>query len=121
MLTCIRRANLDAFWSQAPRTMSANLQQLIHNYNFSMQMSHLSNPLFALGNPSLEDSVGMYVALMTLHASLRPGKYVEHLQYVTTQKTPTCYTHIHNASSAYSIQTLYSRDERKVHISMCLT
>lgn len=69
----------------------------------------------------MEDRVGMGVALMTFHSSLRKGRYAETLQFDTMRKTPTWYGHMHHGGSAYNTETLYAQDERRVRSSTCLT
>jgi hypothetical protein len=75
MLTCIRRANLDVMWARASSTVRANLGRIRLDYDAARHVFSLYKPLPSLGWDELEDRVGMGVAIMTLHSSLRPGRY----------------------------------------------
>lgn len=116
-LTCIRRANLDALWARAPSTVKANYLRLKLDYTASVDLFSISDPLPRMGWGKLEDRVGMGIAIVTLHSSLRPGKYCRHLQYDSMRKTPTWYGHVHRGGTEYSRLTLFAQDERKVKTS----
>ena len=120
-LTCVRRANLDAMWARATSTVRANLGRIRLDYRSARQVFSIYEPLPLLGWEKLEDRVGMGVAIMTLHSSLRPGKYCRHLQFDSMRKTPTWYGHLHRGGTEYSRLTLFAQDERKVKTSTCPT
>ena len=63
----------------------------------------------------------MAVALVMLNASLRPGQYADHLQYDSMRKTPTWFRNVHEAGAGYSVDTIYAQDEKKVHVTTCVT
>jgi hypothetical protein len=69
MLTAIRRVSLDVMWAQEPGTVAGNWATARADY--SMVSKHLSleagTLLPRLGNPKLEDQMGMAVALMEMH------------------------------------------------------
>lgn len=116
-ITCIRRASLDAMWARAPSTVRANLNRIRLDYSASVELFSIHDPMPNLGWERLEDRVGMGIAIVTLHSSLRPGKYCRHLQYDSMRKTPTWYGHVHRGGAAYSRLTLFAQDERKVKTS----
>ena len=120
-LLCIRRANLDVCGSRAPRTVKANLNRIVADYQSAQFAFGLTNYLPQLGWPVVEDRVGMAIALVTLNASLRPGKYARHLQYDTMRKTPTWYRNAYTAGVGYCADTLYAQDEKRVHATSCPT
>lgn len=120
-LMCIRRANLDACWSRATRTVRANLNRVVADTRSAEFSLELYDYLPHLGWPEIEDRVGMAIALVTLNASLRPGKYANHLQYDSMRKTPTWFGSAHSAGTAYMVDTLYAQDEKKVHATSCVT
>ncbi|KAL7530941.1 hypothetical protein ACHAXR_005111 [Thalassiosira sp. AJA248-18] len=66
---CIRRVNLDTMWSRETNTVSSNLSRLQQDYRKSM----------LLGHDNVRGRAGMKCALLTLNASLRAGKYADHL------------------------------------------
>ena len=53
--------------------------------------------------------------LITINASLRPGKYTDHLQPDSARKTRSWFNNAHMAGSSYLTETLYSKDEKKLH------
>jgi hypothetical protein len=57
------------------------------------------NFLPVLGNPSLEDRVGMRVALATLSSSLRKGKHTRNVQFGTVRQPRSWYTNIFDAAA----------------------
>jgi hypothetical protein len=67
-------------WSRAATTVKNNLGRLQQDYYAAMSLFDLRQPLPLLGSPRVVDRVGMTVALIMLKASLRPGKYEDHLQ-----------------------------------------
>ena len=115
LLVSIRRANLDAFWARASSTVAVNLSRLRLDYRSGMVMYDLKDPLPHLGNEVVEDRLGMNAALFTLNASLRPGKYADHLQPDSSRKTRTWYNNAHMAGKGYHTGTLYAKDEKKLH------
>ena len=120
-LLCIRRVSLDVCGSRSPRTVRANLNRLVTYFQSADFSFGLPNYLPQLGWPVVEDRVGMVIALVTLNASLRPGKYANHLQYDTMRKTPTWYRNVHTAGIGYNVDTLYAQDEKRVHATSCVT
>ena len=79
-LMCIRRASLDAMWSREASTVSGNLNRLRRDYDDTKASLSIAEPLPVLGRDDVSDRVGMGVAVSTLNASLRKGKYAGHLQ-----------------------------------------
>uniref|UniRef100_A0A7S2LX02 Uncharacterized protein n=1 Tax=Skeletonema marinoi TaxID=267567 RepID=A0A7S2LX02_9STRA len=77
-------------------------------------------PLFPkMGNPRMEDKVGMGVALVTSHASLRPGKnaWPWHLQWDSMRKTPTWANHAYKAIMGDEGGSIFSSDNKKMYLS----
>jgi len=63
----------------------------------------------------------MGIAIITLHASLRPGLYARHLQYQDMRQTPTWFAHLDSSGSHYTTESVYAKDEKKLHVSTCPT
>jgi hypothetical protein len=74
-LTCIRRAILDALWARRPSTVALNRRRMWLDYSQAMHTFDLPTFMPSMGSLEVRDRVGMGVALVTLHASLRPGLY----------------------------------------------
>ena len=116
-LMAIRRANLDAMWGREPDTVKGNLNRLIRDHGDTVKWVSLLRPLPLLGNPKLDDRVGMAPALMTLVASLRKGKYGDSLQWDSMRKTQTWYGNAYDAGTAYVDESVLGREDKKQFIS----
>ena len=68
-----------------------------------------------MGNPKLRDRVGMSMAIITLHSSLRRGKYTDTLQWDTMRQTPTWYTHAYEAFTGGGEESIFSADSKKMY------
>jgi len=51
------------------------------DYKDSLEVFDIVDPLPPFGTDEVVDRVGMGIAIIILHASLRPGMYARHLQY----------------------------------------
>ena len=120
-LICICRANLDAMWSRETSTVTGNLNRMRPDYHDAIPFLPIKDPLPTLGHDEIEDRVGMGVAIMTLNASLRKGKFADHLQWDTMRKIPTWYTNIYEAGENYGESAIYSAQDKKVYESSCPT
>jgi hypothetical protein len=98
-LTAIRRVLLDVMWARKPNTVASNWSRA--KRDFDMALNHLSLDhciiLLVLRNPTVEDRVGLGVALTTVLASLRPGKNAAMVQFDTIRKTQTWYSNAYDA------------------------
>jgi hypothetical protein len=114
-LTAIRRVLLDVMWAREPDTVASNWSRL--KRDFDMAVGNLSlnyrTILPVLGNPRVEDRVGLGVALMTVLALLRPGKNTANVQFDTIQKTQTWYANAYNAGENFSCETVIGLDQKK--------
>lgn len=114
-LTGIRQANLDVMWARASSTVATNLSRQRKDYSSAMARYPLRQPLPLLGFEEVEDKVGMTAALITLNASLRQGKYADHLQPDSARKTRSWYNNAHMSGASYLTNTMYAKDEKKLH------
>lgn len=73
LLACIRRVNLDAFWSREKRTVEGNFSAMKRAFAKS-EMLGLTGGYPAPGPFPFEDICGYEVALQMLLASKKPGK-----------------------------------------------
>jgi hypothetical protein len=120
-LLCIRQANLDVMWSREASTVESNIRRLLLDYNMASRVLSVRHPLPALGNPTIEDRVGMGMALYTLQASLQRGRYSNHLQWDSMRKTPTWYSNAYGASLGYNAGSVMAQDQRKLFSTECPT
>ena len=121
LLTCIRRANLDAMWSRETSTVTANLGRMRRDYHDAVPFMPLVGLIPSQGTHKVEDRVGMGIAVASLNASLRKGKYTDHLQWDSMRKTPTWYTNLWEAGSNYQGSAIFSNQDKKVYESNCPT
>jgi hypothetical protein len=116
-LTAIRRVSLDVMWAREPATVAGNWARA--RADFNMVSNHLSletgTLLPRLGNPKLEDRVGMAVALATVCTSLRAGRNTS--QVDTMRRTQTWYGNAHDAGTGYTCQTVVGLDQKKQYLS----
>jgi hypothetical protein len=119
LLTAIRRANLDACWARAAKTVKDNLSRHVRDYNDAVNVFGFrgENFLPRMGWPVLEDRVGMALAVQALHVSRRPGKYDTTIQYATVRKTHSWFTNAYMAGREYTAAALFARDEKRVHVT----
>ena len=110
-----RRANLDAFWSREPGTVSGNKNRAQLDLAEVKRKLGLRGLLPKYGESALGDWQGMGPAVMTLMASLRPGRYRDNLQYYSTRKTQTAYNNLYEASGRAPVGAVLGRADRKMH------
>jgi hypothetical protein len=91
------------------------------DYSEAAKTFDLPTLMPSMGSPVVKDRVGMGIAIVTLQASLRPGLYARHLQYQAMRKTPTWFANAYHAGTAYQSNSLYAKDDRKLHATSCPT
>jgi hypothetical protein len=91
------------------------------DYKESLEVFDIVDPLPSFRTDKVVDWVGMGIAITTLHASLRPGLYARHLQYQGMRRTPTWFAHLYSSGSHYTTESVYAKDEKKLHVSTCPT
>jgi hypothetical protein len=95
---CIRRINLDAFWSSATATVNGNKDKLVLGLCLS-RLVGLDGPYIHEGPLPDFDHCGYEVAIQMLNYSKRPGKHSKtHLQFETIRKLRTSYSNQVRAS-----------------------
>ena len=98
----IRRANLDACWAREASTVKSNLNRVRADYQYTCQLFSVGDDFLpCMGNPVLEDRLGMRVALATLGASLRKGIHTRNVQFETVRGTRTWYGNVYDAGAEY--------------------
>ncbi len=92
LLGCIRRINLDAFWSSATSTVHGNRDKLAMGIKPSSLVG-LEGPYTHQGPLPGHDHCGYEVAIQMLLYSKRSGNHCKtHLQYETIRKLRTVYS-----------------------------
>lgn len=91
-LSCIRRINLDAFWSRARSTVEANAAKVREGLRISRRLG-LAGPYLDPGPLPAHDHCGYEVALQIVVSSLESGRYaVGHKQWDTIRKFRSSYS-----------------------------
>jgi hypothetical protein len=98
LLGCIRRMNLDAFWSRSSDTISGHRGKLEHSLKLS-KLVGLKGPYQHDGPMPSYDHCGYEVAIQMLLNSKNPGKYSkDYCQWDTIRKVRTAYANQVRAS-----------------------
>jgi hypothetical protein len=112
LLSCIRRINLDSFWSRASSTVAGNRDRVKAFLNFS-SMVGLQGPFVHEGSMPSGDTFGYEVEIVTVLASRRSGKHsVDYTQWDTVRKYRTSYTNHHRASPQANQNALTLGDDK---------
>lgn len=91
-LACIRRINLDAFWSRARSTVEANASKVREGLKNSRKIG-LDGPYLDPGPLPSHDHCGYEVAIQMVLSSLDAGRYADsHKQWDTIRKLRSCYS-----------------------------
>jgi hypothetical protein len=118
-LVAIRRVLLDVMWAREPDTVAGNWARSRRDYVTAV--SHLSlrteSLLPALGNPTVNDRLGLGVAILTVVTSLRAGQNSSTIQYDTMRKTQTWYGNAFDAGREYACDTVVGLDQKKQYLS----
>jgi hypothetical protein len=102
LLACIRRANLDAFWSRATSTVIANGDRTRAALELSSSIG-IEGPYEVEGTLPLFDHCGYEVAIQMLLASRKPGKYSkQYSQWDTIRKIRTVFSNQYKASPQFN-------------------
>jgi hypothetical protein len=101
-MRCIRRANLDAFWSQRPGTVYQHFRtyQLVMDLDVALGFGNKLLP--SLGPFPLKDTFGMTAAVFYVACSLMAGRNQGALSFGTTRKMRTFVGNVYQASAAAS-------------------
>ncbi|KAI2491132.1 hypothetical protein MHU86_23418 [Fragilaria crotonensis] len=91
-LRCIRRINLDAFWSRARTTVESNAAKVREGLKIS-DMLGLQGPYLDPGPLPNHDHCGYQVALQIVVSSLGGGRYSDsHKQWDTIRRFRSCFS-----------------------------
>ena len=105
LLSLIRRANLDAFWSRARSTVAQNLSKVKMMLQFSKNVG-LEGPFESSGPYPTYDHCGYELAIAMLQYSRRSGKHsVSHTQHDTFRKLKSAYGNWVRASAQANSNT----------------
>lgn len=116
-LRYIRRVLLDVMWSRTRDTVKNTFGRMRKDCAEATKALAIGHIFPRMGNPEVDDKVGMGIALVLLHASLRKGNYAKHLQFDTTRKTASWAWHAWTAILREEDESIYASDEKTMHAS----
>jgi hypothetical protein len=112
LLACIRRINLDAFWSRSKYTVSGNREKIGTCLDLSKAVG-LEGPYDVDGPLPDFDHCGYEVAVDTVLYSRRPGRHVkEYTQFDTIRKLRTAYSNHCRSTAQANRESLALRDTK---------
>ena len=120
LLCCIRRVNLDAFWSRASKTVGATKRDVGTMLRLWESVGIV--PTFqALGPFPVGDTLGYGLAIAMVLKSLEPGAYNSNYQQFETIRRLRCGFSNTYAASLQCFENMHSlgMDKSKIHLSKC--
>jgi hypothetical protein len=119
-MACIRRANLDLFWSRSRATVTSNTSRFREIIRKSQGLG-FEPPYSAPGPLPLHDHCGYKVAVLMLAKSLEPGCHSEsHMQWDTIRKLRATFSNQIRAAAVSNSMTLTLSDNKGTGYE-CLT
>jgi len=120
-LVCIRRGNLDAFWSREISTVRDNLRRVQRDEEAVKKFTSVTDLVPEFGNPTVKDRLGMKFIIAQLVTTLREGKNTENIQWDTARKTGSWIRNAWDAGVNYVSQGIMGADKSKAYVSSCPT
>lgn len=121
LLKCIRRANLDAFWSREPTTVKRNLDEAKRSLSIASNFGFAHSLFRPMGPFPPEDTLGIGVAVVMLQRSLDKGKSDKTVQFETVRKIRAAASNIYHASVEGQGAMTLAKDTRKMMVTTCPT
>ena len=118
LLRAIRRANLDAFWSREPGTVSSTKRDSLKLSKIGLDVG-LPSVLPVMGPFPVEDSLGMGLAVCMLVRSLDKGRHQCTLQFESVRKMRSAFSNCWHASRFTLTTSVMARDTRKTYVTSC--
>ena len=111
LLACIRRVNLDAFWSRASSTVEANASKIEQGLRLSAMVG-LDGPYLEPGPLPAHDHCGYETAIQMVLASKAGGKHSsKYTQWDTIRKLRSSYSNQVRAAATANSRTLTVGDD----------
>lgn len=120
LLKDIRQANLDAFWSREPGTVSGNFSQITRMEAIGDEYGLVTvSP--ELGPFPLGDTFGMLAAVCLLRRSLDAGRTENMIQFSTARKLRSAYSNVYHASKQLKEVAAMAFESTKTYSTACPT
>lgn len=114
LLSFVKRANLDAFWSRTSATVEGNCKQVAK----LMECSFVEI-LPARGPFGSTDEFGMGLAVALLQRSLDPGRNDDYVQYDTTRKLRSAFSNLWQASVHTNQASVMAEGRNMLRVTTC--
>jgi hypothetical protein len=121
LLKCIRRVNLDAFWSREPGTVRGVLDEGKRGLAIATPLGFAHSLFRPRGPFPPADNMGMGVAVVMVQRSLGRGKYARTLQFETVRKFRAAASNIYHSSIDGQGAMVMAKDTRKLQVTCCPT
>ena len=122
LLMCIRRANLDAFWSRERTTVSQNRREGLRFVTICQTLGLSVDDAYPPRGPfRVEDSVGMKLACAMLVRSLDSGKNAKTVQFDTMRKLRSHMSNYSHACPGGTGATFVGEDSNASTLSLAVT
>lgn len=118
-MCCIRRANLDAFWSREPATVRNHVNEVRFQIKYGDQLN--LDMFEELGPWELGDHMGMKQAIGILLRSREPGRNGFTVKFSTTRKARGVFTRVAHASPTSKRNQTFAKDRNKLTITHATT
>jgi hypothetical protein len=119
VLKCIRRVNLDAFWSREPGTVCGVLDEALRGLNIASQLGFAHSLFHPRGPFPLADTFGMGAAIVIVQRSLSKGRYGPNVQYETIRKFRSAASNIYHSSVVEQDSVVMAQDTKKLKVTAC--
>jgi hypothetical protein len=122
LLSCIRRANLDAFWSRERSTVAQNRREGLRYTTICETLGLNADDAYPPRGPfKLGDEVGMKLACCMLVRSLNAGKNARTIQFDTMRKLRSHISNYSHACPGGSGATFVGEDSNASTLSHAVT
>jgi hypothetical protein len=98
LMKCLRRVNLDAFWSREPSTIKQNLGKVNRSLQIAHELEMRDPPMPKLGPWRLVGEFGAAAAIIMVKHYLDPGVTDTTVQFETVRKMKSAFVNLYQAS-----------------------
>jgi hypothetical protein len=118
LMKCLRRVNLDAFWSREPTTIKQNLGKVNWSLHITHKMGMRDPPMPKLGPWKLVDEFGAAAATIMVKHSLDLGVTETTVQFETVRKMKPAFVNLYQASVENESSVVIRGKDGKKHLIM---
>ena len=120
LLSDIRHANINAFWSREPSTVSSNLSHAKRMEAIGSWYG-LTSVSPQMGPFPLRDTFGMAAAVVMLKRSLDPGRWEKYIQFSTARRIRSAFSNVYHSSAMLEEVVTMAYETSKLFETNCPT